>query len=68
MSTDDAAAASTRWLDAPADGAVAEAGPNRVPVGAWLVVVLATLIGVSVLAGSLRPHRTSFAPSVPRVG
>lgn len=68
VSTDDAAVASTRWLDAPADDAVAEAGSNRVPVGAWLVVVLATLIGVSVLAGSLRPHRTSFAPSVPRVG
>jgi hypothetical protein len=29
--------------------------------------MLATLIGVSVLAGSLRPGRSGFAPAVPRV-
>lgn len=56
-----------RLLAAPADGQVGATSSGGAPVGAWLVVVLATVIGVSVMAGSLRPSRSSaFAPSVPR--
>ncbi|MFN8024191.1 MAG: SdrD B-like domain-containing protein [Acidimicrobiales bacterium] len=68
VSSDGDAVAGTRLLAAPSDDAVVATGSHQVPVGAWLVVVLATLIGVSVLAGSLRPHRSTFAPTVPRAG
>jgi hypothetical protein len=52
---------------APSADAVRSVPTGPAPVGAWMVVLLATLIGVSVLAGSLRPsHRSVFAPAVPR--
>lgn len=58
---------SVRVLAAPPAQLVRDAPAGDAPVGAWLVVLLATVIGVSVLAGSLRPSRGSvFAPSVPR--
>ncbi len=57
-----------RLLAQPASSSLGNAPTDRLPVAGWLVVMLATLIGVSVLAGSLRPGRNSFAPSVPRLG
>ncbi len=56
-----------RLLAQPAASWLATTPADRSPLAGWLVVMLATLIGVSVLAGSLRPGRNSFAPSVPRM-
>ncbi len=56
-----------RLLAQPAASLLATTPADRSPLAGWLVVMLATLIGVSVLAGSLRPGRNSFAPSVPRM-
>ncbi|MEZ5223090.1 MAG: glycosyltransferase family 2 protein [Ilumatobacteraceae bacterium] len=50
-----------RLLEAPAGNEVGDA-PSSPGMGSWLVVVLATLIGVSVLAGSLRPARPAVRP------
>ncbi len=57
----------TRLLAEPAAASLAPTPDGGSPMAGWLVVMLATLIGVSVLAGSLRPGRNSFAPSVPRI-
>jgi len=57
----------TRLLAEPAASSLAPTPDDGSPIVGWLVVMLATLIGVSVLAGSLRPGRSGFAPSVPRV-
>ena len=57
----------TRLLAEPEASALAPTSDDGSPFAGWLVVMLATLIGVSVLAGSLRPGRSSFAPSVPRL-
>ena len=54
-------AAPARLLAAPAASEVGDA-PSSPGMGSWLVVVLATLIGVSVLAGSLRPARPAVRP------
>lgn len=60
-------AVTTRLLAEPTASSLAPTPDGGSPVAGWLVVMLATLIGVSVLAGSLRPGRSGFAPSVPRL-
>ena len=55
------AAPPARLLAAPAANEVGDA-PSSPGMASWLVVVLATLIGVSVLAGSLRPSRPAVRP------
>ena len=57
-----------RLLAQPSSSSLASEPAESSPFAGWLVVIFATLIGVSVLAGSLRPGRNSFAPSVPRLG
>lgn len=57
----------TRLLAEPSASSLAPVPDDGSPFAGWLVVMLATLIGVSVLAGSLRPGRSGFAPSVPRL-
>lgn len=48
------ASSTQRWFVAPPDGSVAVGGSGGSPLGSWVVVLLGTLIGVSVLAGSVR--------------
>jgi SdrD B-like domain/Glycosyl transferase family group 2 len=68
ISGDDGPGTTTvRLLAEPTASALAPTPDDGSPFAGWLVVMLATLIGVSVLAGSLRPGRNGFAPSVPRV-
>ena len=66
-SADSNAMASVRVFVAPPAGSLSGAPTDDSPLGSWIVVMLATLIGMSVLAGSLRPGRSSFAPTVARV-
>jgi hypothetical protein len=46
-----------RLLAEPTDAALGSEGRGGSPVWTWVVVALGTLIGLSVLAGSLRPRR-----------
>jgi hypothetical protein len=62
-----ASTVTTRLLAEPSASSLAPVPDDGSPFAGWLVVMLATLIGVSVLAGSLRPGRSGFAPSVPRL-
>ena len=56
----DAGEVSARLFVAPPPGSLLGAAGDGSPLGSWIVVMLATLIGVSVLAGSLRPGRSSI--------